>query len=1074
MLNFSKQVMPSDDIIFQKNEEQVNRNVCRGMAYAFWVFPVLLILNAIGMFFFTEKIIIMLTVVGTFCTLSPLLISKFVQNQTFIKWYAMLCIIVVVSALGSQYHVGIYITFILASIVSCSYFDRKFTMKVLFLSWIGYLIAHYFRSLQTRDILYPTQTVLETYLPSVTGYTIEFILSFIFLNRLADWTVSILSKQKDLISKLTKNETKVQLAMEATTDILYEYNIKEDYYTSNGSIQGFVRKDVEIKKFVEYVHNDIEWKTRDFLNAMEKFTKMPEEEGNRFHLELCMSYMLDGKEYPQWALIDLNIIRDANGMPEVVFGKIRDITKQKLEEIKTDEARNYDTLTGMYHYRSLRKIIKESEALARGKTHQIMIINIKNYQEIAQTYGEVYRDFVVMNAAEVIKQNVQGQGILTCRLSDEVFLVYVEDCDVVDSRKIRQDLNAGLRSIYVGENKTNKLVYDFGYYLGEEQIDELLQVALRYVSTSEDIKELEEEENPTLFPSEQTFNELYNAKQENDGEIFIKNIDNLISSTKDYRSAVQMSFAWAGKFFDLDGIRVYEISDSKERTVPEFAWAATQEIEKECGLMVLSHQVASFFVDNFGRSRVVDNTIGAFQDFFRQFGENPLLLSNYSSLICPLISEDKCRAIMLYDVHQTDYVWSDEQKECLLELSKIMGNVVLAILADSSIREKHVFLANMSHEVRMPISTIAGVTEIARNEIDNPEAMNRCLNTIDKSTKDLVSILDDILDLSKMEIGKLNLAKEIFSVEDVLAQIENKVKDVIGSKDIIFSLERKFQENLLCGDAKRITQVLVYLIKNAVKHTNLGGRVEVLVEEIESGKDSTEIFFSVKDSGSGMTKEAMEKVFVEFEKNDSLHSEKHGDTGLILSVCYNVVQLMGGELQVKSESGKGTEFFFTLKLDVPLKENMLEYFADKSGLEKETINLADKTVLVAEDNEVNADIMKHLLEMKGAKVLVAHNGIKCVDLYNHSKEGEIAFILMDVNMPVLNGHEATREIRSSVRKDAKRIPIIAMSANTYEEDVKESIGAGMDAHLMKPIKLNTLLKEVSKILFEKSRAKKED
>lgn len=1073
MINFSRLGMQNDDSIFKKNEEQVNRIVCKGMAYAFLVFPVMLLLNVAGLFRFSENVVILLAIVGTFCTLSPIFLSKFLDNQNFIKYYALICIIVLVSILGTEYYVGIYITFIIAPIASCLYFDKKFTVKILIISYIGYLISYYFRCIQTRDILYPTETVWATYLPLAAGFTLEFIVSLIFLYRIADRTHSFLLRQKEMIAEMSKNEAKVQLAMEATTDILFEYDIKNDFYASSGSIRGWTRKNVMIEHFMEYIKK-MQWRAEDLPKAVERIIQLPEEEGNRFQEEICISFTEGGQEFPVWACFELNIIRDSDGVPETILGKIRDITEQKLDEIKADEAKNYDTLTGMYHYGSLRKIVRETEGRSKGKTHQIMIINIKNYHEIAQSYGELYRDFVIMNTAEVIKKNVQGEGILTSRLSEEVFLVYIEDCDKVDSRKIRQDLNAGLRGIYVGENKINKLAYDFGYYLGEEHIDELFKVALRYVNTNDTLdhpesnKDTEVKGTDLLMVSNgQTFHDISDKKKEEIGRVFVKNISKLLTGTKDSRSAIQMSLAHAGKFFDLDGIRVYEFSDCKERIVTEFAWAVSEEVANECDFMVLEHRVAKFFIENFGRSRVVDNTIGAFQDFFRQFGENPLLLMNYSSLIYPILSEDECRAVILYDIRRTNYTWSDEQKEHLLNLSKVLGNVILTILTDASIREKHVFLANMSHEVRMPISAIAGVTEIARTELNDPDKMKKCLDTIDESTKSLVNILDDILDLSKMEIGRMKLSDEIFSVEDVLAQVENQAIADARGKEIEFNLDRKFQENLLCGDAKRISQVLTYLIRNAMKHVNPGGKVDVLVEELSNNRDMVTLFFQVKDNSAGMSPEILDKVFIAFEHNDSLHSQKHGDTGLTLSVCYNVVRLMGGELEVKSELGKGSEFFFTLKLEVPPKENMLQFFTSKSEIEREMVDLKNKTVLVAEDNVVNADIMKHLLEMQGAKVLTANNGARCLELYEQSNDGEIAFILMDVNMPKLNGHETTQMIRTSGRQDAQRIPIIAMSANTFEEDVKESLAAGMDAHLMKPIQLKPLLDEVSKIICQK-------
>ncbi len=752
MFNYNKLGLQTGASIFEKNEELVNQTICKGMAYAFIVFPVMLLLNAAGLFRFSGNVEILLVIMGGFCTLSPLVLSKFVHNPNIIKYYALICIIVLVSVLAAQYHVGIYITLILAPVASCLYFDKKLTIKILLLSWIGYLIAYYFRCIQMRDILYPNETVMETYLPLAAGYTLEFLVSLIFLYHLADRTHTYLLEQKKLIADMEKKEKKIQLAMEAATDILFEYDIKRDYFKSNGSFRDWERKDIEVEHFQEAL-NRLSWKTQEFPEAVKKISKLPEEEGNHFSGEFCLTFLEEGKEHPIWASVDLNIIRNSDGIPETLLGKMRDITEQKLEEIKMKEAGKYDTLTGMYHYSSLRKIVKESEGRLTGKTHQIMIINIKNYHEIAKSYGEVYRDFVIMNMAEVLKKSIQDEGVFASRLSDNVFLVYIEDCDKVDSRQIRQDLNAGLHNIYVGENEINKLVYDFGYYLGEEDIDALFKVALRYVNTAEALEELQgtveetrEDAELQIFVDEKTFYEYSQAKKSEAANIFLKNIASLLSNAKEQRSAIQMAFAWVGRFFALDGIRIYQFSDSKERVMPEFSWTASEEVEKEWDSLVLEHQVAEFFIENFGHSRVVDNTIGAFQDFFRQFEENPLLLPKYSSLIYPLASEDICKAIILYDMRKTDYMWSDDQKKYLLEISKTLRNVILSCLADSSKSEKHVFLDQISLELRKPISVITDAAEMAKTEIDHPDKMKEYLDDIEGSAQTLVHALDDISD----------------------------------------------------------------------------------------------------------------------------------------------------------------------------------------------------------------------------------------------------------------------------------------------------------------------------------------
>lgn len=1074
MNNFSQQMAQSEEGFFSNNAKEVTQMVCRVMAYAFCIYPVMLLLNVIGLFKFSNRVVILISVVGILCTLSPYILMQFVKNQIFLKYYAMFCIITIVSVLGTEYYVGIYITYIIAPIVSCLYFDKKFTAKILGISYVFFLVSYYFRSFQIRDYLYPTETVWPTYLPLAAGFTIEFFVSFLFLYKLADRTHSFLVEQKRLITEMSKNEMKVQLAMEATKDILFEYNIKDDVYTSNGSIRGWNRKDVAIGNFRQHVEQ-MQWKTDAFPRMLSYFSAMPEEEGSSFQEEIDISFVEGSQDYPAWAYFEVSILRDEHGEPDVILGKLRDITEQKVEEIKAGEAKNYDALSGMYNYSSLRKIIKESESQIKNKTHQIMIVHIKNYKELTECYGEVYRDFVLVNVSEAIKSAVDEEVVYTCRLSKDVFMVYVPDCDLVDSRKLRQDLNTQLRSIYIGEKEQDKLLYDFGYYLGEEEIDELFKVALRYVNPDEEkeqevFEELVESSHVTntLVTREEKYSEIADSKKTEYTDQFINNISAMIVGAKDHRSAVQMTLAHVGRFFEYAGIRIYEFEESKHSIIPTFMWASTETVEKEYEMNLLTYPVRKFFVENFDKSRVIDNTIGAFRDFFRQFGDNPLLLTGYSSLICPVINDGESRAVIIFDVALTDYEWTDEIKEFMINISKIIGSNVLTLLADSVNKSKNVFLSNMSHEIRTPMNSIVGMTEIARTELNNTEQLQKCLDSIDDSIAQLVGIVNDILDLSKIESGKFHFANEVFSLEDVVAQIEEKAMSESHEKKVSFMLERKFQENLLLGDSERVSQILRYLIENALKFTPAGGDVKVLVEELSNEDNVVRVFFQVHDNGIGIREDSQNKIFMAFEQADTSTSDKHGGTGLGLALCYNIVRLMGGNLEVSSGEGEGSSFFFTLQFEIPPKERMIEFLSRMKVPEEEVVSLEGMEIIVADDNAINGEIARRLLSIRGANIRVVEDGQQCLDVYLASKEDEISLILMDINMPRMNGHEATRAIRDSGRDDAEKIAIIAMSANAFEEDIQESKECGMDSHMAKPIQVKAMMEEITRVLRRKS------
>ena len=755
MSHFKQRSVQSEESFFSNNEKEVTQMICRIMAYAFCIYPIMLLLNVIDLFKFSDRVIGLIFVVGIFCTLSPLLLSTFVKNQTFMKYYTLLCIITVVSVLGTEYYVGIYITYIIAPIVSCLYFDKKFTTKILTISYVAFLISYFFRSFQIRDHLYPAETIWPTYIPLAAGFTIEFFVSFLFLYRLADRIHTYLVRQNRLINDMARSEMKTQLAMEATKDILFEYDVQKDIYSSNGTIRDWSRCDICLEHFKDYVQA-MKWRTKDFPDTLMEFVHMPVESGDRFQKEIDISFMENGREYISWSFFEVLIIRDETGSPDTIVGKLRDITQQKMEELQAEEAKNYDALSGMYNYSSLRKIVQGMDVKYKNKTHQIMIVHICNYDEIAECYGEVYRDFVLISVVDVIKSIAEGKEAYTCRLSKDAFTIYIPDCDLVDGRSMRQELNDHLKEIYVGEKEENQLVYDFGYYLGSEEMDEMFKYAAQYVSQDEEtessfLNELEHSlrSQDVFVVQDEKYNTVPAVRKAEAAENFLNNLSTQIASVKDRRSAIQMALAHVGRFFDLAGVRIYEMEKSQKPVLPAFEWMTDKKIEKAYKENMLSYQVRTFFAENFEKSRIVDNTSGAFQDFFRQFGKTPFLLDQYSSLICPVLNDGCCCAVILYDVEKNDEEWDDAIKEYMISISKLIGTNLLVYQAEMENHSRDAVLTDISHEIRTSMNTIIGMTEMARTDYENKEQWMQCLKSIDDSVDHLVDVLKELSEQTK-------------------------------------------------------------------------------------------------------------------------------------------------------------------------------------------------------------------------------------------------------------------------------------------------------------------------------------
>ena len=390
--------------------------------------------------------------------------------------------------------------------------------------------------------------------------------------------------------------------------------------------------------------------------------------------------------------------------------------------------------------------------------------------------------------------------------------------------------------------------------------------------------------------------------------------------------------------------------------------------------------------------------------------------------------------------------------------------------AEQASLAKSEFLSRMSHEIRTPMNGIIGMTEIARQHKDEPEKVEDCLKKVSLSSKHLMSLINDVLDMSKIESGKIQLKNELFNLQLFLENLENIYSIQAEEKGIDFgiSLYGRIDE-FIGGDSLRLNQILTNLLSNAFKFTPKGGRVTLGVSELKHEDDLILLHFSVKDTGIGIKKENLEKIFEAFEQENAEITHKFGGTGLGLSIVRRFSELMGGSVTVNSEYGKGSEFAVDLPFTVTENARMIDWKKDKSpevrAAENKTYDFNGKHILLAEDNELNREIAVELLGTgTGALIDEAEDGQKAVALFAQSKTNYYDLILMDIQMPRMDGFEATRRIRAMERPDAPSVPIFAMTANAFAEDEEKSRQAGMNAHLSKPLEISAVLAAMNEIL----------
>lgn len=384
----------------------------------------------------------------------------------------------------------------------------------------------------------------------------------------------------------------------------------------------------------------------------------------------------------------------------------------------------------------------------------------------------------------------------------------------------------------------------------------------------------------------------------------------------------------------------------------------------------------------------------------------------------------------------------------LLSYNRMRTKVMRAELqkAEETSRAKSDFLSRMSHEIRTPMNAIIGLTNLAQMSGEAPPKVAQDLERINSSAKFLLSLLGDILDMSKIESEKMLIECKPFDLKQLVSEITGMFEVQAGSRGIALETVCRLQENWYIGDKMRLQQVLTNLLSNACKFTDQGGSIRLLAEEQNRTAEAASIRFSVQDTGIGIDKEDLERVFRAFEQAKGSNLRTPG-TGLGLAISSNLVRLMGGELLAESKPGVGSEFAFTLTL--PVCEEAIPGNEASPGGSME-LRLEGLRVLLAEDNDLNAEIAVELLKAQGMAVDRAEDGRQAVELFGKSVEDFYAIILMDVNMPGMDGLTATREIRSLNRPDAAVIPILAMTANTFQEDRDRATACGMDGFLPKP------------------------
>ena len=421
-------------------------------------------------------------------------------------------------------------------------------------------------------------------------------------------------------------------------------------------------------------------------------------------------------------------------------------------------------------------------------------------------------------------------------------------------------------------------------------------------------------------------------------------------------------------------------------------------------------------------------------------------------------------------IHVTGFI-NDVQgaRKCIVDLSDRTGEhqTTLAVeaaleVAEKASKAKTDFLSNMSHDIRTPMNAIIGITTLMKNELHQPEKLAEHLGKLETSGRLLLGIINDILDMSRIESGKTTLNIEKTNLPQQVSQLDSIIRQQASQRRQTFTVENHVQHKNVLADPNRLNQVLMNILSNAVKYTPQGGHIRLDVEELTHTEHYAKYRFVVQDDGIGMSEAYQKTLFEPFTREEKSGTNRVQGTGLGMAITKSIVDLMGGTIHVESAPGKGSRFEVVLELPIDAEADKVQTASALPEEDEAVSPLSGMKFLCAEDNAINAEILEMLLETKGASCTICSNGQEIVDAFASVRPGEYDMILMDVQMPVMDGLEATRRIRNGENPLGRTIPILAMTANAFLEDMQKSKEAGMDEHLSKPVDIAALEQTVKR------------
>ena len=760
----------------------------------------------------------------------------------------------------------------------------------------------------------------------------------------------------------------------------------------------------------------------------------------------------------QWVNLSGSITFDENKERSRVVGCIHNVHQHKLLEQAQKRKQIYDSITSFYRLGSGLEVV---ETLCRDDPEGVLVLlEIQQFSKIDERYGLIFGDIILEQFAGLLAKRFQEDGLnggIYIRAGADQMLVWLPVCTTGPIVRSVQGLEK-----------------EFGALTDEKHLSLSLKCGIAVTGSRNSLSEALEQTKTALTAAR-------HGKQE---IMFYEEL-----STVEKACAVDVAFAEVASLERLKEMTLSSIAlnlfdrDGDTSVVLDILALKLQE-KYHLTDIVITHFNGEYMVNNLlycwktwekkdGWDGMVHCSEKQYQHFVETQEMQQLLTSGESIWKEPLIQPfasgrndivfhmtdngQYSGSIVFWDIDQ-DVLEKKEECKCLEEISAIIQNRLNLERHDLSAKAKSDFLARMSHEIRTPMNGIIGMTEIALKDGQTEERRIDCLRKIEYSSEYLLGLINDILDMSKIESGKMRLIEEKCNLMEMIQGLRPLLEAKLNENNIQYIADIQLKNHWFMADSLRLNQVLVNLLGNALKYSRPDGHVWLTVRETEEEKGFSNLYFQVRDDGIGIAPEKQQLIFRQFEQADNSENARKQGTGLGLAISRRIVRMMDSDIKLESEPGKGSSFSFNVKLQ-PVSGEKTTVTS-----QPEEISFPGKRILVVEDNELNMEIICTILENYGIKTEQAVNGKEAVRRMEESVPGYYDMIFMDIMMPEMDGLEATRTIRNLDREDCKKIPIYAMSANAFDEDVKRSLASGMNGHLSKPVNLQVLEKTLQKEL----------